>query len=241
MTTSEISLDAMLELRSRRDVLADQSNRVVLDDVRLARRAQMSNGVRAFMKWFGGQRKSHGIVMTSDTMLQVQDDLRSQFSVGMYDMRYFLAIPFECRDWFCEMPWLHVAISNSNSVLSLVCERSRLPEVSLPEFALNFSIESKGIIKMMSNYHYLDVRIITEKQSVDNTGRQKILVSRDVYLTMDIRVVGGEGTFLSLLDGRNPYGFKNRSVTTAKAPTPRAKAVDLDVPKTPLLSSGKAR
>jgi hypothetical protein len=241
MTTSELSIDAMREIKSRRDSLASQHTKDVDDEAKRIKLAKKADGVRAFMAWFGRQRQSQGVVMASQHMLDVQKSVSDRFSVGLLDMRYFIAIPEDCRDWFFEMPWLHAAIGRDNSVISLVCARSQVPDVTLPEFSLNFDTGVPAMLKMMSNYHYLDVRLITGAPTQLSGGRRAISVSKEVHMTLDIRVISGERTFANLLDGRRPNGLDSRSVTTAKAPTRQLKPLDIDPPRTPLLSAGKAR
>ena len=241
MTTAELSIDAMREIKSRRDSLASQQSDAVSDEEKKARLAKRADGVRAFMVWFGKQRKSQSVVVSGEHMLDVQKSLSDRFSIGLLDMRYYIAIPEDCRDWFFELPWLHVAIGRDSSMLSLVCARPRIPGVSLPEFSMNFDTECAPMLKMMSNYHYLDVRILTGTPEVLPNGNRQVGVSKDVFMTLDIRIIAGERTFVALLDGRKANGFDNRSITSAKAPSKRLKPLDVDPPRTPMLSSGKAR
>lgn len=241
MTNSELSLDAMGEIKSRRDSLASQQSDAVSDEEKRAKNSNRANGVRAFMAWFGRQRKANGVVMSGEHMLDVQRGLSNRFAIGLLDMRYYIAIPEDCRDWFFELPWLHAAIGRDCSMLSLVCARPQIPDVSLPEFSMNFETECEAMLKMMSNYHYLDVRLVTGASEPLANGNRAVGVSKDVFMTLDIRVISGERTFVALLDGRKANGFENRSITSAKAPTKRLKPLDVDLPRTPLLSIGKAR
>ena len=241
MTTSELSLDAMREIKSRRDSLASQQSDAVSDEAKRVKNAKRADGVRAFMAWFGKQRKSQGVVVSGENMVDVQRSLSDRFAIGLLDMRYYIAIPEDCRDWFFELPWLHAAIGRNNSMLSLVCARPRVPNVTLPEFSMNFDTECAPMLKMMTNYHYLDVRLITGTSARLASGNREVSVSKDVFMTLDIRVIAGERTFVALLDGRKANGFENRSVTSAKAPSKRLKPLDVDLPRTPMLSIGKAR
>lgn len=241
MTTPELSPDAMREIKSRRDALARMQDSAASEEQARAKLVKRSAGVRAFMSWFARQRQSHALVMSSDRMLDVQPSLSGRFSIGLLDMRYYIAIPEDCREWFFEMPWLHAAVSRDSSVLSLVCERSRVPDASLPEFAMNFNTDCASMLKMLSNYHYLDVRLVTGASRVDKAGCRSVSVSKDVFMTLDIRVVQGERTFDALLDGRRADGFSTRSVTRAKAPSYHLKPLDVDPPSTPLVSIAKAR
>ena len=231
----------MREIKSRRDLLANQQSDAVLNEETNVRIAKRADGVRAFMVWFGVQRESQSVVSVGDCQLDIQKGLSDRFSIGLLDMRYYIAIPEDCRDWFFELPWLHVAIGRNSSMLSLVCARPRIPGVSLPEFSMNFDTQCASMLKMMSNYHYLDVRILMGATEVLSNGSRQVAVSKDVFMTLDIRVIAGERTFVALLDGRKANGFDNRSITTAKAPTRRLKPLDLDLPRTPLLSCGKDR
>lgn len=212
MTSAALSDDAMAAIKARRDSLARQSAKADAEEAHRLARAQASAGVKAFTAWFNKHRAMGEIVMSGDRMLDVQPALSNRFCIGMFDMRYYLGIPAECEDWFRELPWLHAVIGRDASSLSLVCERSRLPEVTLPEFSLNFEVGAFGMLKMMSNYHYLDVRLITQAASERADGGRSIHIGRDVLMTLDIRVVPGERTFTALLDGRKADGFQNRAV-----------------------------
>lgn len=150
--------------------------------------------------------------MPSEDMLDVQPALSQEFCVGIHDMRYFIGVPRDCVEWFFELPWLHAAISLGSSRLSLVCERIRVPGIEVPAFALNFTVSPESYIKGMAHYHYLDVRVTDVKPNEDG----RYAVSREVYMTLDIRSVSTERSFRAVLDGRVADGFQNRSIARVK-------------------------
>jgi hypothetical protein len=241
MDISQPSMDTMREIKSRRDAIAEQQSKVNREELSRDKALERSQGVRAFMAWFAQERAKGNLVMSGDHLIDVQPDLSKRFNFGMANMRYFIALPEESMKWFFELPWLHVAIARDSSSLSLVCARSRIGDLHLPEFAMNFETKALPMLRMMCNYHYLDVRAQLGQPHVDESGKRVMAIGRDVLMTMDIRVISGERTFEALLDGKAANGFSVRSITRAKVPGHRLKPLDLDIPKTPLLSVGKAR
>ncbi|ABM96842.1 hypothetical protein [Methylibium petroleiphilum] len=147
--------------------------------------------------------------MSSENMLDVGPALGGRFNIGMHDMRYFIAIPQDVKEWFSAMPWLHVALTRGGTALSLVCERLRHAGAFTPEFALNFEVISPKLIKALANYHFLDVREIVPSSREDQDAGV-VHIGRDVLMTLDIRVVDGGQTFLALLDGRSAEPSRHR-------------------------------
>lgn len=205
MTVSENSLNAMRAFRHRNDGGASQMTKKAAPDHHPTS-VQQIEGARAFASWFAQQRKERGIVMSTSSMLDVQPSLLSQFSIGLHDMRYFVAIPDSCKVWFRSLPWMHVAVSRNSSVLSLVCDRTVTHEITLPEFSMNFPVACEGVTRMLTNYHYLDVRVITGAPIAGPSGSRQIMVGREVFMTMEIRVTSGDADFDDLLDSRTISG-----------------------------------
>jgi hypothetical protein len=205
-----LSDDAMAAIKARRTSLLRDNEKALHDEAIAAQRLAASQGVRAFSSWFAKERAAGEIVMSADRMLNVQPTLSARFCVGLFESRYYLGLPEDVVPWFRDMPWLHAALIRATSSLSLVCERTRLPDVTLPEFSLNFDVGSPAIVKSLSHYHYLDVRAIRKAATDRPDGRRDIEVARDVLMTLDIRVVTGAETFRDLLDGREAHGFSNR-------------------------------
>lgn len=205
-----LSDNAMAAIKARRTALLRESEKAQHAEAVATQLLAASQGARAFSSWFATQRAAGEIVMSADKMLSVQPNLSSQFCVGLFESRYYLGLPADVLTWFRDMPWLHAALLRATSSLSLVCERTRLPDVTLPEFSLNFDVGSPAIIRSLAHYHYLDVRAIKKAAVQRPDGRRDIEVSRDVLMTLDIRVVSGVETFRDLLDGRDANGFSNR-------------------------------
>lgn len=211
MTAPELSDDALRVLRNRRSATASGSPAVPesVDQAALPREQDAAK-LRAFSAWFGRERSEGNIVMSGENMLDVGPALSRRFTIGMHDMRYFIGIPQDVKEWFSAMPWLHVALPRGSAALSLVCERVRYPGASMPEFALTFEVAAAALIKMLSNYHFIDVREIVPSSKEDQAAGV-VYIGRDVLMTLDIRVVDGGQTFLTLLDGRTADGLQRRT------------------------------
>lgn len=195
-----------------------------------------SAGIRAFVAWFAARRAAGELTMSGDHMIDVLPVLSRRFCIGLNGGRYYIGMPPEAREWFTSMPWLHATVGTASRSLSLVCERSRVPGAELREFALNFELPVPSIVKMLSCYHYLDVRWIEHTGEVREDGTQSVRVGREVVMTLDIRVIALGGGFTEVLDGRNPNGHQNRAKiserarpTTSSIPGP----FTLDAPTTP--------
>lgn len=212
MSAKAAEREPLRDLKERSLALAKRHASRADDETREQRHEQESAGIRAFLAWFKRQRAAGTITMPSEDMLDVQPELSREFCVGIHDMRYFIGIPRECVEWFFELPWLHAAISTAASRLSLVCERVRAPGLEVPAFALNFTVHPESYIKGMAHYHYLDVRVVDIHQQEES----RYAISREVYMTLDIRSVSTERSFRAVLDGRLADGFQNRSIARAK-------------------------
>lgn len=235
------------EIHSRRDSLAIEhaaaTRRLESDESK----AFASTGALAFTRWFSDQRSARRVVMSSPHIIDVQPELSSCFAIGIYEHRYYLAIPEQVWPWFSDMPWLHVAIQRNGSVLSLVCERVKTPLVNLPAFALKFETGCASRLKLMTSYHYLDVRRLVPMQG--EPGGERVALSRDVVMALDIRVLDDVEGFDALLDGRTPHGYNNRSaapVVLRSAPVPTASVpiherIDAPDSHTPVIASAKAK
>ena len=196
MTAIATAPDSLGALKMRRDELARlRSRSSPLDESELVQR-QEAAAVRAFTAWFQRQRQDGGIAMPAEGMLDVQPSLSKSFCIGLHDLRYFIGIPKECMAWFLDLPWLHAEVSAESSWLSIRCRRSRAAAAPLPAFSLNFDVQPPGYIAGLIHYHYLDVRAIDQMP----TEGGDFNISREVYMTLDIRVAQTSGSLRAAHD-----------------------------------------
>lgn len=210
MSATELSEDALRAIRSRKAANSVTPATPPAAEVRPARAGLDASVVRAFSQWFAEQRKTGSLLLPSESMLDVQASLSSRFSIGMHDLRYFIGIPSEIKDWFTALPWMHVAIPRGGSNLALVCESLRWSGGAMPAFALNFEVNCLGALRMLEHYHYLDVREVMPATK-DEAAAGTVRIGRDVLGTFEIRIVTGARTFQSVLDGRKADSQMSRA------------------------------
>lgn len=196
MTEIATAPDSLGALKTRRDELARlRSRSSPLEEGELVQR-QAAAAVRSFTAWFQRQRQDGGIAMPAEGVLDVQPSLSKSFCIGLHDLRYFIGIPKECAAWFFDLPWQYAEVSAESSWLSLRCHRSRAAATPLPAFSLNFDVQPPGYMAGLIHYHYLDVRAIDKMPSEGGT----FSISREVYMTLDIRVAQTSGSLRAAFD-----------------------------------------
>lgn len=163
---------------------------------------RISAAVRAFMQWFAEQRSAGEIAMPGERILDVQQALSNRFCIGLLDKRYYLGIPPECGDWFGSLPWMHVNVAQDGASLALVCDHWRRRPPALAAFAMTFDRAPAAVVQMLSNYHFLDVRVLHPIDSTEMSGSRPVRVGRSLVTTLEVRVSRGGRQFSDLLDGR---------------------------------------
>lgn len=134
--------------------------------------------------------------MPAEGVLDVQPSLSKTFCIGLHDLRYFIGFPRDCAAWFLDLPWQHAEVGAASSWLSLRCRRSRSATAPLPAFSLNFDVQPPGYLAGLIHYHYLDVRAIDVMPSEGGA----FSISREVYMTLDIRVTQTSGSLRAAYD-----------------------------------------
>jgi hypothetical protein len=209
MTAIATAPDSLGALKTRRDELARlRSRSSPLEEGELAQR-QEAAAVRAFTAWFQRQRQDGGIAMPAEGVLDVQPSLSRSFCIGLHDLRYFIGIPKECMSWFLDLPWLQAEVSAESSWLSVRCRRARAAAAPLPAFTLNFDVQPPGYMAGLIHYHYLDVRAIDQMPAEGGA----FSISREVYMTLDIRVAQTSGSLRSAYD---PHASADGRVRTSR-------------------------
>lgn len=195
---ANLTQDTLASLRNRR--VAHPSLQVHTDSTKLR------DALKGFNQWFTQQRADRGILMRNSSILETQESVSSLFGVGLYEMRYFCSIPNSVSSWFCDIDWAHVAICPETNNLFFVHAGLNLGvNCSIPAFALKFNITCAGLLRSMSDYHFLDLRSSNADTSQKRRNENETIgvqISKAVARTLPIRVVEDKGTLICLLDGR---------------------------------------
>lgn len=206
MTFLAATSDSLNDLKARRDDLVRLRTQQVPDKSRELLREREAHAAREFVTWFTTQHKSGGISMPTENVMDVQPSLSRQFCIGLHDLRYFIGIPKECMSWFLDLPWLFAEVNPNSSWLSLRCRKLQAPGLTLPAFSLNFDVQPPGYTMALVHYHFLDVRAI-DQIPVEGGAFQ---ISREVYMTLDIRVSQASGSLRAAYDLRGDADMRVR-------------------------------
>jgi hypothetical protein len=205
--TDNLSLEALRAIQQKRTAMARSTSTppITRDSSKDLPKPPEKNSIEvmAFAKWFREHQKNGLLVMSKDSMLDVQPGLSATFAMGHLKRRYFVAVPDSIETWISSMPWLHVAIDPYASSLSFVCPKVSGGGVSLPPFALNFQLPYKGLAQLITNYHYLDLRTLTMLDDAKN-GHKQCQIGDDIITTLSVMVTPGAKTFADLMAGPLP-------------------------------------
>ena len=189
---------------------------VVIDKPNTARLAQPGSGLRSsesapagdpkleavhvFAAWVQDQHARGALAMPAENLMEVQPVLGRQFCIGLHDMRYFIGVPKAFGPWFRHLPWLCVTVCPGSATLSLLCAAASARGISTSPFRLAFEIEPASYTRGLAHYHYLDVRLVDPIPAEGGAFR----ISREVVLTLGIRIVRSEDEAQSLLASIDP-------------------------------------
>lgn len=169
---------------------------------------EILRSIQAFQEWLGDlQQNAMVSVVPGSSIVQVLEPATNTFCVGIVEGRIFLGIHRTQMQWFCGLPWLHVAIRRGSRSLNFVCEEATVQGITVPYFALAFKLGSGKIISMLQRYHFLDVREV----EIDAEGHIDS-VSTAVLTTIRIVLVDDDRNVRVLLAGRGGRTFSNRSI-----------------------------
>ena len=165
----------------------------------------MVQALSGLQEWLLKLRAKGLATVRGDRLVCVEAHGADAFFVGRHEGRAFLGVAQEHIEWFTGMPWLHAAVKRGGARLGLVVEEVRDAGFVIPPMGLSLQADSPEQIEMLSRHHYLDVRV------VDQMGG-RVQVSKEIVMTLDLVLTGGDDSLAGLYAGRKSNGYTNRSV-----------------------------
>lgn len=165
----------------------------------------------SFQAWIVELKAAGDARMAATDLVELRPRALSGFCFGAVGGSCFFGAESRHLSWLASLPMIHAAVRRDGKTVSLVTEATEIMGAAVPCFAIRIEATRVEVTSRLLKQKFLPVH-----EAWAGADGEIDRICHDPCRTIDIQIVDEDASIAALLSGKNPWGFRGRSVIKAK-------------------------